>query len=82
MEKIISPKARKVSSCNNKSMKEHTLYVSKGIADTWSSNITPFLVVVKYKDELELDVSATNVVSILFHFETSDSEALKINALI
>jgi len=56
--------------------------VSTGIADTWSNHITPFLVVVKYKLESELDASASNVVSILFQFETSDAEALKINVLI
>jgi len=56
--------------------------VSTGIADTWSNHITPFLVVVKCKLEEELDASAAKIVSILFHFETSDAEALKINVLI
>ena len=51
----------------------NTLYVSKGIADTWSNHITPFLDVVNWSLELGFVPLASNRTSVFVQFETSES---------
>ena len=51
----------------------NTLYVSRGIADTWSNHITPFLDVVNWSLELGFVPLASNRTSAFVQFETSES---------
>ena len=54
-----------------------TLYVSKGMADTWSNHINPFLVVVNCNLELGFVSLASNRTLNFVQFETSEAEALE-----
>lgn len=47
------------------------------MADTWSSHITPFAVVVNWSLELWFVALASNKVSTFFQFEKSDAEPLQ-----
>lgn len=55
----------------------NTLYVSKGIADTWSNQMTPFLAVVNWSLELWFVSLASNRTSTFVQFDTSDAEDLR-----
>ena len=54
-----------------------TLYVSKGITDTWSNHITPAMVVVNWSLDLGFEALASNSTSTFFQSDTSEAEALE-----